>query len=84
MENDSIKMEENEILIDENDDIVNHDETFTGDMLPLSMCQGTIDEMKKLSIAPSHLVSYLKTEHQQMTQRESQKSSQRNTTNIFH
>ena len=38
MENDSIKMEENEILIDENDDIVNHDETFTGDMLPLSMC----------------------------------------------
>ena len=38
MEIDSIKIEENEILIDENgDDMDDRHETFSGDMLPISM-----------------------------------------------
>ena len=39
---------------------------LSGDMLPLSMRQHTIDEMKKLSMADnSHLVSFIKTESSQ-------------------
>ena len=42
------------------------------EFLPLTMRQDTVDndELKRLSMGPGHLASYLKTDHNQMTQRE--------------
>ena len=66
LRDDSMKLEDDEI------DMVNSE--LSGEMLPLSIREDTCDELKNISVAPSHLASYLKTEQQQMSQRESQKS----------
>ena len=55
MDEDSIKGDNDEI------DMINSE--LSGEMLPLSMRQGMVDKLKKLSVAPSHLDSYLKSEH---------------------
>ena len=70
LKDDSSKLENDEI------DMVNSE--LSGEMLPLTIQEDTVDDSKNISVAPSHLASYLKTEQPQMTQRESQKS-QRNT-----
>ena len=64
LKDDSIKLENDEL------DLVNSE--LSGEMLPLSIRENTADEFKNISVPPSHMASYLKTEQQ--SQRGSQKS----------